>query len=333
MQMLLFTALIMCWTAQVLSQQPTCSPGLLGPQGEPGERGWKGIRGDQGVPGDPGPEGPPGRQGVSGQQGRQGFAGQPGRRGAPGPPGDPLSQKDIFKVAQQIEHLVNVSIEMSKIRASLMAIHCGIYSTNWKRVVHIDMTNPAAQCPSGLDNDSSNIIKQPVCGKNADKGNCTNVTFPIGCNYTHVCGRVRGYQVGETNGFRANQDYFVDGVVITTENREKPLWTYAVSTSATTDNNEDPCSPNKTTDEVPDNTKDKVENNYCCEIRLKTESGWNGPLWDGRKHPTRVNECCQNNNFWFYRQVNDTSDNIEVKWCSFMEGSAVFTDILEIWVL
>ena len=75
-------------------------------------------------------------------------SGDSGRKGAPGPD----CTNDMRKLQD----------EVSNIRASLMAVHCGIYSTRWRRVAHFDMTDPKAdKCPDILMT-FSNAINQRI---------------------------------------------------------------------------------------------------------------------------------------------------------------------------
>ena len=61
---------------------------------------------------------------------------------------------------------------------------------------------------------------------------------------------------------------------------------------------------------------------------------WEDPLWDGAGCVTPGNTCCQRHG-WFHKQVNLTSDSIEVRWCADSERSDedIFTELVEIWVL
>ena len=71
---------------------------------------------------------------------------------------------------------------------------CG--SKGWTRVAHVDMSKGARSCPGNLT-----LITTPrrTCG--GDKG-CANAIFHThGIHYSQVCGRLRGYQVGNTDAF------------------------------------------------------------------------------------------------------------------------------------
>ena len=112
-KMLLFVALILCWTRQTLSRSgdsdtqcfstPTGEleftahvrgvPGPEGPKGEQGEKGSIGLRGPkgdtglQGKRGDRGDTGPMGAQGEKGEEGNKGQKGDRGIQGLLGPAG------------------------------------------------------------------------------------------------------------------------------------------------------------------------------------------------------------------------------------------------------
>ena len=223
--------------------------GSMGPQGETGEKGSKGEMGSKGLQGLHGAKGGPGVPGLRGDPGPKGGPGEVGRRGFPGPYGPPgphgpkgdtvLSPEEFDKVVQTLWQ--NISAEMSRIGASVTVLEtalnfrkCGIYSTSWRRVAYIDMTDPTAQCPSGLRVVSNDTTNQRACGISVERG-CSSVQFPAGGSYTHVCGQVRGYQFGATEPFLGGNidNHYADGVLITSGSPRRHLWTYAVGQSET----------------------------------------------------------------------------------------------------
>ena len=66
---------------------------------------------------------------------------------------------------------------------------CNITSSDWRRVAYINMTDPEAECPSGLKEVSNSTTGQRACGRNVNVG-CSSVNT----TYSHVCGYARGYQ-------------------------------------------------------------------------------------------------------------------------------------------
>ena len=74
---------------------------------------------------------------------------------------------------------------------------CG--SKGWMRVAHIDMARITQTCPGNLT-----LISSPIstCGGPNGTEGCTVAVFHThGISYSHVCGRLRGYQVGTPNAF------------------------------------------------------------------------------------------------------------------------------------
>ena len=67
------------------------------------------------------------------------------------------------------------------------------------RLVSIDMTDTSSNCPSDL-----RTITSPhrLCAKNIDGAGCSSVVFPVqGVQYSRVCGKIIGYQLGSPDAF------------------------------------------------------------------------------------------------------------------------------------
>ena len=331
--------------------------GSIGLSGLKGEKGLKGSRGAQGVQGPPGGPGVPGLVGQRGLRGPEGLEGERGPQGVPGLAGPPglqgphgdtvLSQDEFDKVLQALQK--NISAEVSRIGASVIDIQsaftkCGIYSTKWRRVAHIDMTDPSCRCPSGLREVSDSSTKQRACGRSVSSG-CSSVTFPIFGEYSQVCGRVRGYQYYTPDAFYASRvktinDAYIDGISITHGTPRRHLWSYAANHDEQYRENANIICPCARPD--PDNPSwyipAFVGNDYYCEsgsaTRPQARVAWEDPLWDGAGCVTPGNTCCQRHG-WFHKQVQQTSDNIEVRWCGDQGRSDedVLTDLVEIWLL
>ena len=338
--------------------------GLTGPQGKQGEKGKKGSKGQKGStgpqglhgstggPGLPGSAGQKGAHGPEGPEGKRGPQGDPGPAGPPGlqgPHGDTvLSQEEFDKVLQALQQ--NISAELSRIGASVMDIQsaftkCGIFSTSWRRVALIDMTNPTTRCPRGLVEVSNTTTNQRACGRSVDDS-CSSVTFPIGEKYSHVCGRVRGYQLAYPDAFYAStwktiNDAYIDGISITHGSPRRHLWSYAANHHERYRGSQNYICPCARPD--PGNSRWYVPAfvgaDYYCESGFVTtpqyRTAWEDPLWDGAGCVTPGNTCCQRHG-WFHKQVNQTSDSIEVRWCADgrrSDDEDVYTDLVEIWIL
>lgn len=103
----------------------------------------------------------------------------------------------------------------------------------WTRIAHLNMTDPAQNCPSGFRMYQSGVFR--ACGRpESFIGSCISVQFPSnGISYSQVCGRVIGYQVGTTDPVgighqRRNcglNSYYVDGISITRSSPRIHVWT------------------------------------------------------------------------------------------------------------
>ena len=223
---------------------------------------------------------------------------------------------------------------------------CNISSFNWRRVAYINMTDPEAECPSGLNEVSNRNTGQRACGRSVGGAGitvtgtrgCSSVTFPVNTTYSHVCGIARGYQYGTMEGFHETisetiDKTYVDGLSITRGSPRQHLWTLAVGSSEE--------SPRCPRDQDPFNfrhVKDFVGDHFYCETGFtKTRrhvTAWSDPLWDGAGCVADTAHSCDRHG-WFHREIEPTQDDIEVRWCSDQKrnNEDVYTDLLDIWVL
>ena len=220
---------------------------------------------------------------------------------------------------------------------------CGI-SGHWRRVAYLNMEEDE-ECPSGLRKEEDSDSQRRACGRTQDSG-CSSVVYPVNSvSYSHVCGKARGYQFGQTDAFWQSilsdaglTGPYVSGLSITqgTAGLEQThIWSLTAGVS------EDgfdalftcPCNNDSAEEPIPS----FVGEHYFCESGFVEEPearvAWEDPLWDGSG--CRVgNKCCDRHS-WFYRQMNTSAADIEVRWCSQSPRSFanVLTDQLEIWVL
>ena len=195
----------------------------------------------------------------------------------------------------------------------------------WLRVANLDMTDPHQQCPSGFRSVSS---PRHLCGRTGP--GCTTVTYPVhGVEYSRVCGRVIGYQLGSTDAFYAYisggqttiDGYYVDGVSLTHgSSPRKHIWTFAAALDeARSDASTCPCTrPDLTyTPLVPP----FVGNDYFCETGSRNRFAYDrlysgDSLWDGQGCGPQSTCCSFNNPPWFCKQLpQPTRDDIELRLC------------------
>ena len=340
--------------------------GDLGLQGVQGIQGPVGLRGPIGREGPQGPEGPEGPQGVPGTgsrgprglQGSQGVPGPAGPRGVQGPqgvqgiPGDTvLTSEEFTSVCQNVSEKVLDSLVINLKRMeteidALKSIHtkCGIFDVDWRRIAYLDMTQPSARCPSNLTEHSNSSTGQRACGRSSGPG-CSSVIFPSRGKYSQVCGLVAGYESGSMNSFNPNyfddktiNDVYVDGISITHGNPRQHLWTYVVGLQEAAHSSCGQC-PGDRADYPASCIPDFVGNDYYCETGwvssfTKGRHVWDDALWDGKGcHLSTAHSCDRYG--WFHKQVNTTTDYMEVRLCANQETSIedVLAELIEIWVL
>ena len=219
------------------------------------------------------------------------------------------------------------------------------------RVANIDMTNTSQNCPSGL---SLTTSPKRVC--DITRTGCVSNDFDVhGAQYSHICGRVIGYQKYIPAAFLAHirgidADY-VYGVSLTHgQSPRQHIWTFAGARdeSSGVSRYRCPCvNPNlHPTPTLPG----FIGNDYFCDTALETlytslPNNANSihvsdplDLWDGEGcGPT--NTCCYDpqrkvNPPWFVKTLSSpTSDDIEMRLCA-PNGSGRTTpiEIVELYV-
>ena len=230
-----------------------------------------------------------------------------------------------------------------------MSRSCGGITGGWMTVAKINMTNSSHTCPAGLK-----LLTTPkrLCARNIDRG-CSSATFNLhGIRYTHVCGKIIGYQQGTPDAFgpywwgkyhnnhnlTIDQKY-VEGISLTHgHNPRKHIWTFAAALDEVQKNyNVCPCTNIHNTVTIP--IPPYVGSDYFCDTASETIAQIkfypNDPLWDGQGCG-RLNTCCSfNSPPWFMKELpSSTSDDIEMRLCA---GRRHYEDInfevIELFVL
>jgi len=197
---------------------------------------------------------------------------------------------------------------------------CG--SKGWTRIALIDMSNNAQSCPGNL-----RLISSPkrTCGGLTSAG-CASAKFSTyGVSYNKVCGRLRGYQIGEPSAFgpyvndQTNVDLVMDGVLISHGNTQKHIWAYASGLEKAPkipNNNYCPCASYRFNGIVPS----FIGNDYYCDSGVDSNpvrgTFYTTPLWTG-KGCTPPNFCCSHSGMpWFCKTLPvPTTDYIEIHNC------------------
>ena len=201
----------------------------------------------------------------------------------------------------------------------------------WSRVAYLNMADPTHQCPPAWRE-----ITEPVrtCGRTNESlpggGGCSSAHFGAnGILYSHICGRVVGYQVGSPDGFgpysRSHytrlEDPFVDGVIITHGTEKQHIWTFSGSLSEGPASGFFdficPCTNPVSTQLVPP----FVGTDYFCETAITGAFTLglfylSDPLWDGENCGSQSTCCEFNDPPYFCKSFSEpTTDDIEMRIC------------------
>ena len=250
---------------------------------------------------------------------------------------DNISDVECLDTEQSLElHQImqdNLTHQLEEIKEDVKFIveqhWCG-GTGGWRRVVHLDMTDPNTTCPSGW-NMMTGYSKR-TCGRNnTGADTCDSVSFPVsGAQYSRICGRIRAYQWGENSAFYSYHNgrvttidgVYVSGVSVTHGTPRTHIWTFAAGATENDDGGTDlcPCDTNRNIS-VPL----FVGEDYFCE------SGFNEPwvnskryytfhsndtLWDGEDCLPSSTCCSLHNPPYFAKQLpTSTTDDIEARIC------------------
>ena len=212
---------------------------------------------------------------------------------------------------------------------------CGGITGGWMRVANVNMKNTSHTCPQGL----REITKKSkrLCKKTISTRGCSSAVFDVyGTQYTHVCGKVIGFQDKTPNAFLQYyvhpdltiDDAFADGVILTHGiNPRKHIWTFAAAYSNANFHGQCPCINASLNTSIPP----WVGSDYFCDTGREGTGAQhifypNNPLWDGEGCGPTSSCCSFNTPPWFSKQLSKpTADNVELRICTDEDES--FEDI------
>ena len=190
----------------------------------------------------------------------------------------------------------------------------------WMRVAYLNMKDSFEKCPDGFRLYNESGVR--ACGRPVSSGgSCVGITFPSrNIEYSQVCGKVIGYQVGHTDGARYSNGsinfHYSDGISLTHGNPRRHIWTFMVGS---TDNLHSRCPCGS---KFPITPPSFVGSDYYCESGCLNypvigKFYTNDPLWDGHQCGSSETACCQRTGIpWFYKKFSySTSDYVEMRIC------------------
>ena len=231
---------------------------------------------------------------------------------------------------------------------------CGCNSTGgWTRVAYLNMKDPNQQCPSAWTLQTRSSEPRRLCRMTGSGLGCESATYStFGMNYSHVCGRVTGYQYATTDAFhhlasQTIEGYYVDGVSLThgSPGARQHIWTFV---AGIVENNPSsypfyscPCADRATALSL---VPSFVGNDYFCESGdLNSTYTFmffpSDPLWDGQG--CGAASCCELRYPpgvtppWFCKQLpQPTTNDIEVRICRDEDGGNEGTpiELIEIYI-
>ena len=119
------------------------------------------------------------------------------------------------------------------LRDSAFVRNCG--EGLWYQVAYLNMSDPSQQCPSAWREFNSNGIR--TCARQiSNTGSCPGNIYSVNHQYSRVCGRLLGYQIGSTDAFSLNlaltiDEKYLDGVSITHGMPREHVWSYVAGAS------------------------------------------------------------------------------------------------------
>ena len=106
----------------------------------------------------------------------------------------PATQNQRESIEQLIHSFINNSV-LPSIRGHEA---CGCGGLGWKRAAYLNMSDPTQTCPPAWE-----LIVTPrrSCARPIGVTCFSAMYTTQGIQYSHVCGRIIGYQVGQTQAF------------------------------------------------------------------------------------------------------------------------------------
>ena len=263
-------------------------------------------------------------------------------------PGSCPSQMERERARQSVSSSVRSTLLTPAERNFNITAACG--AGQWYQIAFLNMSDPSQQCPSSWREYTTGGVR--ACGRSfSSSSSCSSTAFSTSDRqYSRVCGRIIGYQVGSTDVFAKQQltidAPYVDGVSVTHgTNTRTHIWTNVAGlfnhTVSGFESYSCPCALEGTSfmQQIPPSF---IGNNYYCESGNPTDVFMHSnstvyaddPLWDGQQCE---GQCCSNGKSppWFSVQLpTSTSDNVEVRICGTNRSQEEDTPIklLEIYV-
>ena len=206
-----------------------------------------------------------------------------------------------------------------------MDISCGGVTGGWRRVAELDLADTNQSCPGNLRLQINSFGNRSCSSLLRGCSSIPIATAPW--QYSEVCGRITGYQLGSAGSFNSGienptiDDNYMDGVILTFGTPRQHIWSFAAGHDESSARNIRNCPCIDSGTSIPPVF---VGNDYFCDTSRENQNVTSDdPLWDGTGCGPS-NTCCSfNNPPWFYKQMPwSTHEEIEMRVCN-SEGNRV----------
>ena len=219
----------------------------------------------------------------------------------------------------------------------------------WRRVVYLDMSDESTTCPNGWELTG---LTPRTCGApvTASPPICHPVSFPVnGGEYNRVCGRIKGYQLGNTLAFLfsiRNEITEIDeaygyGVSLTHGSPRQHIWTFLSGVKEQPDPTSINCPCASSSPSVAAFRPSFVGEDFFCEsgnndaIIIPNARVFfpNDVLWDGEDCGSLPSCCTAGNPPFLTKQLpSPTTDAIEARICGDATHGTVVVELVELYV-
>ena len=257
-----------------------------------------------------------------------------------------LSTEKLRKmIKEDIDMFLNSSV------VPMLTRPCGCGGLGWRRAAYLNISDPTQTCPPAWE-----LIATPrrSCARpsNARRRTCYSAMFPTqGIQYSQVCGRIIGHQVGEPGAFilvninevETIDDSYVDGVSLTYGSLRQHIWTFANALDEYPHFFRQKCPCTNVNEQRAISVPSFVGSDYFCETCVPPGQQYNSriafyaddPLWDGQGCGPTSTCCTFNNPPWFCKQLPQSTDaDLEIRLCSAGAASRENTpiELIELYV-
>lgn len=249
-------------------------------------------------------------------------------------PSDQERQTVLDQLDADLDQIVQAQLQVFQSLSS--PVECP--GDGWIRISDFNLENNIEDpCPGGWNRYNTNGIHH--CGRPSGE-QCQSANFSTNSvRYSQVCGRLKGYQYGQTSAFFQSTNTpdidssYLDGISITRGTPREHVWSFAAGYSAGAGSGalfRCPCVDGSTA------PPDFVGNSYFCDsgtdiIPRPGEFYGSNPLWDAQAC-LAGNQCCSRGPYFFAELTQATCDPLEVRLCLYDSIINVGISIIELYV-